>query len=185
MTVAIILGGARDALRDLEAARAMAPAASLVALNDTLRISPIKPVAFATLHSEKAGGFLGGCDISGVRLFAHAPAAGWNFELVQERFGGSSGLYATLIALKQLRFAGVILAGVPMEEGARHIVSAGDWSVEHVERYQRGWLKAADAMKLRLRVRSMSGWTREQFGEPCAAWLHAMSCADPVAHSLA
>ncbi|HRO03146.1 MAG TPA: hypothetical protein PLS69_06035, partial [Terricaulis sp.] len=115
MSVAIVLGGAKRALTELGEAELIAPNAPIIAVNDALRVAPRKPIAFATLHSEKAKQFTDGVDLRGVRLFAHAPAAGWDFELVQERFGGSSGLFATLIAIRQLGFAGVILAGVPLQ----------------------------------------------------------------------
>lgn len=173
--VAIILGSAASCLEELEAARAIAPDAPVVCVNDSFRICPVHPVAFATLHAEKSRRFLEGLNLSGVRRFAHeqrsrAPHA---FEIVKEKWGGTSGLFAVQIALCELGYHGVILAGVPLDHkfGTSYKMDKGRtrWAGGSEARYQRNWRRALPF--LRARVRSMSGWTLELLGGPSAEWI--------------
>src|SRR5690606_26900213 len=113
--VAIVLGSARTAHAELAAALALAPDAPVIAVNDAFKTSPVKPIAFATLHPEKHRRFLEGADLEGVRIFAHEMTrrAAVSFEIVREKWGGTSGLFAVQVALDVFGFAGVILAGCP------------------------------------------------------------------------
>ena len=87
--------------------------------------------------------------------------------------GGSSGLFATRIAL-EVGYDRVVLAGVPligetgvMERDGTESVrepSGGGFAI-----YRGGWQKVYNEIKDN--VRSMSGWTRETFGAPTAEWL--------------
>ncbi len=87
---------------------------------------------------------------------------------------GSSGLFGVLIALEH-GYTKIVLCGIPLEGQERHDYK-GD-SVEVVEaptdykHYRSGWLMRRDYLKLH--VRSMSGWTKELFGEPTAEWLNS------------
>ena len=88
--------------------------------------------------------------------------------------GGSSSLFATRIAL-EIGYERVVLAGVPLE-GATTISDhdgteiVEEWSAAGFGVYHGGWKKAHD--EIARYVRSMSGWTRETFGEPTAEWLN-------------
>lgn len=89
--------------------------------------------------------------------------------------GGSSSLFATRIAL-ELGYERVVLAGVPLEGQATLVDADGTEFVEEPSAlgfgvYRRGWEKARD--EIGEHVRSMSGWTRETFGEPTAEWLNS------------
>ena len=186
--VCIVLGSAANALPDFEAARMIAPDAPIVCVNDSLRIAPEKPIAFATLHPEKHKRFFGGLDLEGVRLFAHAETRHWGGAAVKEQWGGTSGLFAAQIALLELGFRGVIMAGCPLDHafGACYPLDKGrtKWANGSEARYQRNWRKALPA--IRDRIRSMSGWTQELLGAPDAEWIAALSAipSEPPAAKL-
>lgn len=84
-----------------------------------------------------------------------------------ERWGGSSGLYAVQIAIETFGLDRIVLCGVPMSGEFGHIRGQDHW--EGASRYQDGWNKARPF--IRNTVRSMSGWTREQYGVPTPDWL--------------
>lgn len=88
--------------------------------------------------------------------------------------GGSSSLFATRIAL-ELGYERVVLAGVPLEGTTTICDADGSEVVEEPSAagfavYRRGWEKVHG--EIADNVRSMSGWTRETFGEPTAEWLN-------------
>jgi hypothetical protein len=80
--------------------------------------------------------------------------------------GGSSGLLATRVAHVVAKGDKIILCGIPMENTKRYD-DQRIWREALV--YRQAWLDVIP--KLRPFVRSMSGWTREQFGEPTREWL--------------
>jgi hypothetical protein len=87
--------------------------------------------------------------------------------------GGSSSLFATRIAL-ELGYERVVLAGVPLVGDTTICDADGSEKVEEPSAtgfaiYRGGWEKVHD--EIADNVRSMSGWTRETFGEPTAEWL--------------
>jgi hypothetical protein len=84
--------------------------------------------------------------------------------------GGSSGLFAVLIAL-ELGFDKLILCGMPVD-GEKRITSDGEVEVGETpyQHYRKGWILRQGILSEH--VRSMSGWTRETFGEPTAEWLN-------------
>jgi hypothetical protein len=86
--------------------------------------------------------------------------------------GGSSGLFAVMVAL-EMGYERLILCGMPLEGqerfdyDGREIITA-----ETAYRFYRsGWKLRAPL--LRGHVRSMSGWTRETFGDPTSEWLNS------------
>ena len=84
--------------------------------------------------------------------------------------GGSSGLFAVMIAL-ELGFTKLILCGMPMNGDERlnekDEVELGPTPYAH---YRKGWEQRQELLSKH--VRSMSGWTRETFGAPTADWLN-------------
>lgn len=82
-------------------------------------------------------------------------------------WGGSSGLLMVTVAL-ELGCSRIVLAGVPLDKQP-HYDDARAW--RDGPRYRYAWTGNAD--KLRSRVRSMSGWTRDLLGSPSADWLSA------------
>lgn len=183
--VAIVLGSAKAALAELEAAREIAPDAPIVCVNDALRACPVRAHAFATLHPEKADRFLDGLDLRRIPIITHArmPYDDRPWHIIPDLWGGSSGLYGVQVAIQNLGFHGVIAAGCPMQATARANYAPGLWGGDddHVARYQRGWVKAGKS-GLRNRVRSMSGWTRAEFGAPDAVWIAGLSRLGAVSH---
>jgi hypothetical protein len=108
---------------------------------------------WVTLHPEKLGAWQdaraawGGSDAYVV----------WEYN--GDDWGGSSGLFAVRIAM-DLGFKRVILCGVPMDD--RPHVSGKAWP--NVGEFRPAWEERREL--LAPVVRSMSGWTREQFGLP-------------------
>lgn len=81
---------------------------------------------------------------------------------------GSSGLFAVTVAF-HLEIERVVLAGVPMTV-APH-ADGVPWQRKEVNVHWPGWLFHVERM--RGRVKSMSGRTRELLGEPTPEWLYA------------
>jgi hypothetical protein len=77
---------------------------------------------------------------------------------------------SALLAVKVLRdhgFDRIVLAGVPMSRAGGHFVRREPWA--DADKYREAW--AVVAPRIAPYVRSMSGWTRETFGAPDAAFL--------------
>lgn len=79
---------------------------------------------------------------------------------------GSSGLTAVDVALNHAGCVGAILCGVPLDASV-NIFRGKPWG--QFKRYRHGFQKARPEIGDRLR--SMAGWTREQFGFPTPEWL--------------
>ena len=89
-----------------------------------------------------------------------------DFHCVVRPWGGSSGLLATRVAVADLNSPKVVLCGVPQDDRA-HFDRPGKW--RHADSFVESW--EAIVPRIRDRVRSMSGWTREVFGAPTREWL--------------
>lgn len=173
---AVVLGSSADALDELDQARAFLDANGLsfnvICVNDALRFCPVKPLAFCTVISSDTAEarFLSGVDTTGVRLFGRRASSDYPVKVVKPKWNGTSGLYAVQIALEELGFAGVILAGCPIDAAmgtcSPHSLMA---DAERVSRYRPEWIKALP--EIGARTRSMSGWTRDILGEPTPEWL--------------
>jgi hypothetical protein len=84
---------------------------------------------------------------------------------------GTTSLYAVTVALRMLNCPGVVLVGVPMEDGENRFRPGRTWKPgRQVRAWEMRELRGPDSP-----VRSMSGATRRWFGEPDAAWLRKMS----------
>ena len=179
MRVAIVMGSAGQALEEFEAARAFLAAHSLeahaVCVNAALNLCPIKPVAFATVQGGNIPLWLTPeTDIEGVKIFTRRGAHGVASYVVRAKWLGTSGLYGVQIALEELGFDGVILAGVPIDAAAGTLCAHSLMTdADRVERYRPEWMLALPTIGAR--TRSMSGWTREILGEPTSQWLKALT----------
>ena len=140
--IALCLGGAPSVWSDLSAAKALLAGRPYltIACNFAGERYPDHLDAWATLHPEylptwkRRRKSIGG---NHPRLFCHiGHSDSPDIEPVPERFKGSSGLYMAQIAFEHLNATGVILCGVPMEQGAGHIHWPGPWS--DPERYRGG-----------------------------------------------
>lgn len=188
MRLAIVLGSSGRALEEFAEARAFLDGQGVewgaVAVNDAIRFCPVKPVAFCTIHSSATSRFFTPeLDLEGVKMFTRRGAHGFASYVVKAKWLGTSGLYAVQIALEELGFAGVILAGVPID------ADAGTMAPEHslmtdadrVNRYRPEWLLALPSIGTR--TRSMSGWTQEILGAPDAEWLQSLTPPASAARS--
>lgn len=179
--VAIVLGSSANALAELEAARALAPGAPVICVNDALRTCPEKASAFVTLHPEKAERFLKGIETEGLPLFTmEAPAYSSGWIVRREKWNGTSGLYGVQVALEAMGFAGVIVAGCPIDHahGTAYKTQKKKWAGGNESRYRSGWNGALPT--IRDRVRSMSGFTQALLGAPDADWIAGLSDAPPA-----
>lgn len=174
--VALILGGAKSVWDDLERAKALTAGLEtiIVAANFAGMFYDGDIDAWATLHPEALAGWRAArADRGGnadYRAFVHANRRNTGgAEVWPMEWSGSSGLYAAQVAVQAMGAAGVILCGVPMEIEAGHFHEAGNWPL--VEKYKPAFLAAKEAG---IPLRSMSGWTLEQFGEPDADWLASL-----------
>lgn len=87
------------------------------------------------------------------------------FPAVNGVTSGSSGHYAIKAALELFEANKVILAGVPMRQDRCHYNSEAQWNVDI---FLPAW--RATYGRLAPFVRSMSGWTADQFGKPDLYW---------------
>lgn len=89
--------------------------------------------------------------------------------------GGSSGLLAVAVAVDKLGAERVVLCGTPLnrtphfDESTVH-PTGKTWS--SANSHWRVWTKDTVKARLKDRVRSMSGRTRDLLGEPTAEWLN-------------
>lgn len=90
-----------------------------------------------------------------------------SFHFPDLKDNGSSGLYAVRAAI-DYGYKRNVLAGIPMQENAGHFVRGKAWA--ECEVYAPCWHKAK--ARLEPYVRSMSGMTRQLFGEPTREWLN-------------
>ena len=84
--------------------------------------------------------------------------------------GGSSGMIALTVAFEALRADKIVLAGIPMTATGGQYDTRGQWA--EANKYREPWEKLSEDQKER--VRSMSGWTQEQFGSPTKEWLRGV-----------
>lgn len=179
--MAIVMGSAGRALEEFEAARAFLAANSLephaVCVNSAMKLCPMKPVAFCTIHSGNIPHFINSeSDFDGVKLYTRRGTHGFASYVVKAKWLGTSGLYGVQIALEQLGFDGVILAGCPIDAAAGSLCEHSLMTdADRVERYRPEWLLALPTIGAR--TRSMSGWTRDLLGEPTTDWLKALNPA--------
>jgi len=86
----------------------------------------------------------------------------------EDRWNGSSGLYAVEVAVKRLHLQKVVLCGVPMD-GTDHVIRGEPWGRDQWWPLRDGWCAAYPEIKEK--VRSLSGWTQCLLGEPTEVWL--------------
>lgn len=173
---ALILGGAStlpaDRARALELLEGIEY--SLIACNHAARDEPGRVDHWVTMHAELLPMWMK------ERAKHRRPPAGqlWTARhrpsKVQstpiESWGGSSGLLCVAVAF-QLGFEKIILAGIPMQKLLRHYDDSRPWM--EARQYWPAWERRMAQM--RGRVKSLSGWTLEQLGEPTREWLDARS----------
>lgn len=171
--VALVVGGGGDPFSEYGAARAMCEIAqktvATFVCNDTLTVFPDAVDYAMTLHPDKMAGWLRERSKNGLPL---PPGQTWchrsylGFTNHTPDWQGSSGLFMVKVALEQ-GFTHIILCGVPMTIEGEHIIRHKLWHA--AQGFTRGWHRHIG--HIRPNVRSMSGWTKEQLGEPTFMWL--------------
>ena len=175
---AVVLGTAPCMWDDLEGAP---PGWDVIAVNGAgfLYLDPI--VMWCSAHGRYLTGWIekrreagASMDFKAYGNFGEHDDTGdviaWN----RPNGGGSSGLFTTMIAL-ELGYDRLVLCGIPLEGqerfGYKEDVSTVVPAQTDYKHYRKGWNKQLGLFSER--VRSMSGWTRETFGEPTAEWLNS------------
>ena len=160
--VALVVGGSNEVMAEFEAARELCgptPYMTFVC-NDMIAAFPnvIDKMVMWMQQRLQAG-------LPPItRTWAHRGYSG--FTDYTKDWGGSSGLLCTKIAREQ-GFTHIILCGVPMTVENGHFKRQARWNAAHG--FRRGW--SQHILGLKPFVRSMSGWTQQQFGAPDQAWL--------------
>lgn len=177
--IALCLGGGAgvwDEYRDASAllagcGRAAVAATALLVCNDMIGVFPGAIDHAVTLHPIKMARWLAERERAGrpapARTWSHRPFAGIDCH-TPEWAHGSSGLFLVKIA-RELGFERIILAGIPMSAEHGHFLRNKRW--DSCIDFRRRWDSHVDT--LRPYVRSLSGWTLQQFGAPDRAWLEA------------
>jgi hypothetical protein len=178
MTLALVLGGGASVWADAAAALRLANPDAVFAINDMISFWP-GPVHYAvSLHPDKLDQWIKARASNPtlppgfIDIWAHRHLG--PVTKVTPDWNGSSGLLAVKVALVELKMDGVILAGVPMNR-TKHFVRNRVWF--SASSFHNGWMTHHKA--IRTRVRSMSGWTMEQFGPPTNEWLADVGARDP------
>lgn len=177
MRACLVLGGGASVWQDVERAKALGWFSGVVACNDAGVDWPGALDAFCTLHPNKMQAFRDKREAKrhpAAKVYiAHQDDKGVDriepYRWPEMKTSGSSGLYATKIAL-ELGFDRIVLCGVPLTNEA-HYFDSKAW--KQAETFKAAWLAV---MQTRLigRVKSFSGWTAEQLGTPDAQWLAEM-----------
>lgn len=176
MAIALILGGAECVWDDARRALAMFTPDAVIAVNDMIGLWPDRVDYGVSLHPEKLSAFVRNRKVNGgntnLQLWSHKRLRDEVHKTTSD-WAGSSSLFAVKVALIEEKFDGVVLAGVPMEPEAGHIVRKKAWQSANM--FRRGWIKRQSEYEAR--TRSMSGWTKQLLGEPTPEWLAFVSSA--------
>lgn len=174
---AIVVGRARGAVREYEAACSMCFFDSVLVVGAMMTSFPYAIDHAVSFHAElfalwarerAAAGLPPVGTYWSARRRGTAPLHLAAPVCYVDCVGGSSGLLATRgVALGALRADRVVLAGVPMAAEAGHEGSDAPWT--EASKYWAAWEEHAE--ELRGRVRSMSGRTRGLLGEPDGEFL--------------
>ena len=175
MVVALVLGGAQCVYNDIAAAQAMFKPDIIVAVKD-IGITWPHVDYWATLHPERLPKELkqrrdaGLPDPKAIYSYRMRVPSGLGIEIrVLDTPGGSSGMLGTQAALLVADKA--VLVGIPLDPKQVHYCrpKKGGWPPANM--YRKVWTEAHP--KLKDRVRSVSGWTRDLLGAPTKEWLES------------
>ncbi len=173
--IALVVGGSKDVFEEYALALALCRDCGLATenfvMNDMIVLFPDVIDHALTLHPDKLSHWIPARSKNGfppiTETWGHR-----DFKHVTDHtrdWGGSSGLFAVKIA-RELGFVKIVLCGVPMTVEATHIKRGEPWNAAHG--FRRAWMKQRHTIKAH--IRSMSGWTAEQFGVPTEEWLQSV-----------
>ncbi len=174
--IAIVVCGGGDPFAELAEAKALCALAgknaTFVAGNDMIEHCPDHVTFACSLHPDKFKLWLPTRLAKGYdapdQIWAHRHYEGCVTHWTRD-WNGSTGLFCAKVA-RENGFVHVLLCGVPMTVEADHFVRKQPWNAAHG--FRRGW--NAHLHELRPYVRSLSGWTQEQFGAPTVEWLQSV-----------
>ena len=179
MLTALVLGGAECVRTDAERALAMFAPDAVFAVNNIGIVWPGRLDYWVTLHPGPVEDDWVGIEAAMRRRLAaglnrpqtwgHKAAKG--IDRHTPDWAGSSGLLAVKVARLE-GFDRIVLAGVPMDN-RRHYYGDKPWS--HNTIFRRAWERRR--LEIAPFVRSMSGLTKEMFGEPTPEWFGSTSPA--------
>jgi len=177
--VALILGGAKCVYEDINAALDIGEFDFVIAVNDIGRDWLGNIDAWISLHANRLETWhkerrdKGGSVVR--TLVTHDQHREPTPRILRVPYllkgqtkSGSSGLFAVKYVFEDMKIEKCVLAGMPMtKDGAHYFSPETPWNAFNSHR--EGWTEVKS--KIAHRVRSMSGWTREQFGAPTREWL--------------
>lgn len=182
MSSALILGCANCVWTDAEEAQKFFKPDAIFAVKDMIAKWPGRVDYGINLHTERTEGYLRERRLAGRNtnfdVWTNKINKSQEKHNIATDWAGSSGLFAVKVALQE-KFEFIVLAGVPMQAQYRHIVRDKEWI--DADCYYGGWKKRYPEMKDR--VRSMSGWTKAQLGEPTQAWFNKSSSVN-ICHEM-
>src|SRR5262249_42521853 len=132
MLKALILGGSDKVFEEAEAAQKLFTPDAIFVINDMIALWPGRVDYICSLHPEKIEDWLQNRKVrgfaidNGFEVWAHkkqafrAKAEFKGIDKVTDDWAGSSGLFATKVALQE-GFQKVVLAGIPMERNHGHV----------------------------------------------------------------
>ena len=164
MSKFLILGGAYCVFEDIEASQELFLPDVVVAVND-IGIYVEQVDHWCTMHPEKMPAWAKQREAHGFEkpnMWTATHKAKEGFTLVNSM--GGSGILGVNLA-KFLNASKIILAGIPMTQDA-HFNKKHGWIEATL--YRQFWRGEKSYPKW---VRSMSGWTKEMYGEPTEEWL--------------
>ena len=170
---AVVIGGAKQAWDDLDAALRLFTPDLVIATNNAGRDYAGQVHHWVSFHAELLPMWIE------ARAAAGRPPAG-HYWTVERRtppksplqlwrvpnWGGSSGLVAVTVALS-LQCDRIVCCGTPLDMEAAHYDDPKPW--RDAGNYRRAWMARRTQLTA---VRSMSGWTRQILGAPTGEWLH-------------
>lgn len=168
----LILGGARSVFIDMNDAYRLCPEYDAVfGINDIVQEVPEITHAL-TMHPDKMPKWLEGrvdnghsTDLEFWTAADKKVPPDLPFQRIRNTRGGS-GLLAIYVA-RHLGFNKIVLAGIPMTQEGEHYHTSGKW--RECRLYRVVWENESTEKD---DVRSLSGWTREKFGEPTIDWFN-------------
>lgn len=150
----------------------------VIAVNDGGWLYPHRVDHWVTLHPEHMARWVGlRGNRDGIQMWTSADRGhrdrNYDWNTVGHWGPGSSSLFAVTVAW-YMGYERVVLCGAPMQS-MPHAPGASEWNgdpwPEHeVRTHREGWLY--HKQRIGGMVRSMSGWTAEQFGFPDAEFLY-------------
>lgn len=170
---ALILGGASCLWDDADKAARLSTYDAIFAVNNAITDWPGRLDYAVSLHQEPTKHYPGLVKAVEKRRDKHRPQVwshkpGRGVDRTTADWGGSSGLFAVRVALEE-GFTRIVLAGVPMTVEGEHYHARGKWTA--CANYRKRWI--AHHSQLDGKVKSLSGWTKEQLGEPTPAWINS------------